>query len=231
MTNYAPPSIAALQAAVAALQQAIAAAEPVTATDAATLAALRGQTRAALTLAIQMVNYYDAALSQAGDPANFVGGTAPAKMAANITELLAANEGLVGALSTANALSRIAVNLREIAAPSGALADLDHTFGNDLGVSASGDIGTVTGWRRTVQRVIRRLCTAATRPAPATANLAVSPGDDLFRIAATQYGDATGWALIAAANGLADPLIQADAVLTIPAWNAARANDGILNLV
>ena len=55
----------------------------------------------------------------------------------------------------------------------------------------------------------------------------VSPGDDLYRLAAEYYGDASAWTLIAAANGLSDPLIQADAQLSIPAYNATRANQGI----
>ncbi len=58
--------------------------------------------------------------------------------------------------------------------------------------------------------------------------LQVAVGDDLFRIAARLYGDAGGWTLIARANGLFDPLIQADATLTIPAYNEGRANDGVL---
>ncbi len=55
----------------------------------------------------------------------------------------------------------------------------------------------------------------------------VSPGDDLYRVAAEEYGDAEGWVLIAAANGLSDPLIQADAVLVLPAYSAARVNGGV----
>lgn len=57
----------------------------------------------------------------------------------------------------------------------------------------------------------------------------VSPGDDLYRIAAEIYGDANAWTLLALANGLIDPLIQTDAVLSVPAYNKTRANDGILN--
>ncbi len=62
----------------------------------------------------------------------------------------------------------------------------------------------------------------------AIANVTVSPGDDLYRIAAEFYGDATAWTLIAFANSLTDPLIQEDAVLVIPAFDQGRANDGIL---
>jgi nucleoid-associated protein YgaU len=60
--------------------------------------------------------------------------------------------------------------------------------------------------------------------------LSVSPGDDLYRIAARYYGDATAWTLIVNANPAiyADPLIQADAVIVIPPYNAGRANGGIL---
>lgn len=60
------------------------------------------------------------------------------------------------------------------------------------------------------------------------ATYSVSVGDDLYRIAAELYGDHTAATLIMTANGLWDPLIQADAVLVIPAYSAARANDGIL---
>ena len=62
----------------------------------------------------------------------------------------------------------------------------------------------------------------------ANISYAVSVGDDLFRIAAEIYGDAMGWTLLARANGLSDPVIQADAVLTVPDYNVTRANDGIL---
>lgn len=62
----------------------------------------------------------------------------------------------------------------------------------------------------------------------ANASIAVSQGDDLFRVAAEIYGDPAAWTLIATANGLVDPVIQADATLTVPDYNAVRANDGIL---
>jgi nucleoid-associated protein YgaU len=55
----------------------------------------------------------------------------------------------------------------------------------------------------------------------------VSPGDDLYRLAAQYYSDASAWTLIAAANGLSDPLIQTSAALTIPPYNTTRANQGI----
>jgi LysM repeat protein len=63
----------------------------------------------------------------------------------------------------------------------------------------------------------------------ADSTITVSPGDDLYRIAAQQYGDANGWVLIAAANGLSDPLIQADAVLSLPIYSVVRANGGVPN--
>lgn len=62
----------------------------------------------------------------------------------------------------------------------------------------------------------------------AITTVTVSPGDDLYRLAAQYYGDATAWTLIARANGLTDPLIQTDSTLDIPAYNANQANDGIL---
>lgn len=42
------------------------------------------------------------------------------------------------------------------------LADLAHSFGNDLGTTPSGDIGIVTKQQRTIQRIIRRLLTNPT---------------------------------------------------------------------
>jgi nucleoid-associated protein YgaU len=62
----------------------------------------------------------------------------------------------------------------------------------------------------------------------AITTVTVSPGDDLYRLAAKYYGDATAWTLIARANGLTDPLIATDSTLDIPAYNAPQANDGIL---
>lgn len=62
----------------------------------------------------------------------------------------------------------------------------------------------------------------------ALTTITAAPGDDLYRIAAEKYGDATAWTLIARANGLWDPLIQDDISLDIPFYNAAQANDGIL---
>lgn len=59
-------------------------------------------------------------------------------------------------------------------------------------------------------------------------NIPLAPGDDLFRLAAEHYQDATAWTLIARANGLWDPLIQVDVVVVVPAYNKARANGGIL---
>lgn len=60
-----------------------------------------------------------------------------------------------------------------------------------------------------------------------SASLVVAPGDDLFRIAAEVYGDPAAWTLLAAANGLSDPLVTKDLTLSIPAYDATRANDGI----
>jgi nucleoid-associated protein YgaU len=62
----------------------------------------------------------------------------------------------------------------------------------------------------------------------ATITIAASPGDDLYRIAAEHYGDPEAWTLIARANSLFDPLVQADLVLNIPDYNQPRANGGIL---
>lgn len=59
-------------------------------------------------------------------------------------------------------------------------------------------------------------------------SIPVSQGDDLYRIAVQTYGDASAWTLIANANGLTDPLIQADQSLVVPDYSKTRANDGIL---
>jgi hypothetical protein len=59
--------------------------------------------------------------------------------------------------------------------------------------------------------------------------ISVSTGDDLYRVAARLYGDAAAWTLLARANGLTDPVVQADAVLSVPDYNAARAADGVLS--
>lgn len=40
------------------------------------------------------------------------------------------------------------------------MPDLDHLWGNDLSLSATGDLATVDGLDRTTQRIIRRLMTA-----------------------------------------------------------------------
>lgn len=42
------------------------------------------------------------------------------------------------------------------------LCDIDHTFGQDIGVTATGDIAVVSKSSRTIQRIIRRLLTALT---------------------------------------------------------------------
>lgn len=51
----------------------------------------------------------------------------------------------------------------------------------------------------------------------ASENTITVAGGNLFQIAAAQYGDATDWTAIAAANGLTDPVIQGVETLTIPA--------------
>lgn len=60
------------------------------------------------------------------------------------------------------------------------------------------------------------------------ATLAASQGNMLYNIAALVYRDVAGWSLLAKANGLTDPLLQTDIALVIPAYDAGRANDGIL---
>lgn len=62
-----------------------------------------------------------------------------------------------------------------------------------------------------------------------TTILTVSPGDDLYRIAARYYGDASAWTLIARANPTlgGDPLVQAVQTIAVPPYNQGRANSGI----
>jgi nucleoid-associated protein YgaU len=66
----------------------------------------------------------------------------------------------------------------------------------------------------------------------AVTTLTVAPGDDLYRLAAEYYGDASAWTLIAAANPAVngDPLIQTDMTIGIPLYNATRANDGVFTV-
>jgi hypothetical protein len=42
------------------------------------------------------------------------------------------------------------------------LCDIDHLFGEDIGITPTGDIAVVSNHDRTVQRVIRRILTAQT---------------------------------------------------------------------
>jgi nucleoid-associated protein YgaU len=50
----------------------------------------------------------------------------------------------------------------------------------------------------------------------ASASVVNTAGGNLFQIAQDEYGDATDWPAIAAANGLTDPFIQGSETLTIP---------------
>lgn len=52
-------------------------------------------------------------------------------------------------------------------------------------------------------------------------------GTNLFRVAARELGDATAWYRIAALNGLTDPWITAETVLSIP--QPGVSNGGIPN--
>lgn len=51
---------------------------------------------------------------------------------------------------------------------------------------------------------------------------------DLYRLAATYYGDATQWRLIAEQNGLTDPVVLQPITLQIPPTPKAPPNGGIL---
>ncbi len=55
-----------------------------------------------------------------------------------------------------------------------------------------------------------------------------SAGDDLYRLSARIYGDASAWTLLARANDLTDPIIVQDMVLIVPDYSAGRAQDGVL---
>jgi hypothetical protein len=53
--------------------------------------------------------------------------------------------------------------------------------------------------------------------------ITVSSADvDVFHVAAVQYGDATLWHLIMAANNLSDPVIDGLTTLTIPAADPSQ---------
>jgi nucleoid-associated protein YgaU len=54
------------------------------------------------------------------------------------------------------------------------------------------------------------------------------PSGNLFAIAAQQYGDATQWNRIAAANNMTDPFFTGQTTLTIPPADPAGGNGGIL---
>jgi hypothetical protein len=58
-------------------------------------------------------------------------------------------------------------------------------------------------------------------------NTVATAGGNLFQIASQQYGDPNDWTAIATANGLTDPFIQGNQVLTIPL--APGDSGGILN--
>jgi len=42
------------------------------------------------------------------------------------------------------------------------IVDISHLYGNDIAVSSTGDLAVAVGSTRTIQRIIRRLCTPAT---------------------------------------------------------------------
>jgi hypothetical protein len=58
-------------------------------------------------------------------------------------------------------------------------------------------------------------------------NTVATAGGNLFQIASQEYGDPSDWTAIATANGLVDPFIQGNQVLTIPL--APGESGGILN--
>jgi hypothetical protein len=55
----------------------------------------------------------------------------------------------------------------------------------------------------------------------------VTTGDDLYRVAAGQYGDAMAWTALAAANGVADP--QAGGIATLVVPPLTNDTDGVLS--
>ena len=60
----------------------------------------------------------------------------------------------------------------------------------------------------------------------AVTNIVASAGDDLYRIAARLYRDASAAILLMRANGLTDPSIDTDIVLVVPSYSSLRTNDG-----
>jgi hypothetical protein len=46
-------------------------------------------------------------------------------------------------------------------------------------------------------------------------------GGNLFAIAAQQYGDFSGWWLLAQGNGITDPMLSGTSTLTVPPYSAA----------
>lgn len=66
-----------------------------------------------------------------------------------------------------------------------------------------------------LQAVLGRL-SANLGSVDASASVVNTAGGNLFQISQDEYGDATDWPAIAAANGLTDPFIQGSETLTIP---------------
>jgi hypothetical protein len=68
-----------------------------------------------------------------------------------------------------------------------------------------------------LQSVLGRMGTNLTQLNTSVRSITTS-GGNLFDIAAKQYGDATGWTAIAAANGLKDPNLSGNTELVIPPY-------------
>jgi hypothetical protein len=62
----------------------------------------------------------------------------------------------------------------------------------------------------------------------ATKRILAVQGEDLYHLAARLYGDPLAATILMRANGLSDPVLQADLTLVVPTYNSGRANDGIL---
>lgn len=88
--------------------------------------------------------------------------------------------------------------------------------------SASDQSATLIALDRTLGRMAANIGSVNA----GTAKLTVA-GGNLFQIASSQYGDATGWTAIAQANGLSDPQIDGIATLSIPPLNIDAG--GVLN--
>lgn len=123
-----------------------------------------------------------------------------------------------------NSPASTAQSIKEVLIYSQALANV-FQLSNTLGRMAK-NVAGITAGAPVLSGPLPPAVITSSSQQPAT--LAASHGDMLYNVAALVYRDAAGWTLLAKANGLVDPLLQSDVALIIPAYDAGRANDGIL---